>query len=90
MKVKQSLVLASAALIGAAMLLPAAAEAKGKCTVVGGQGTGLTPEIAKLMATNALGEAIASHGGKGRGKVTTKCDGMVVMATCTAKQRACK
>jgi hypothetical protein len=90
MNFKRSIALGSAALIGAALLVPAIAEAKGKCTTVGGQGTGLTPEIATLMATNALSEALASYGGKGKGKVTTKCDGMVVMATCTAKQRACK
>jgi hypothetical protein len=90
MNIKRFVALGSAALISAALLIPAVAEAKGKCMTVGGEGTGLTPEIAKLMATNALSEALASYGGKGKGKVSTKCDAMVVMATCTAKQRACK
>ncbi len=90
MLIKRYIALGCTAIVGAALLVPAVAEAKGKCTVVGGQGTGVTPEIATLMATNALSESLASYGGKGKGKVATKCDGMVVMATCTAKQRACK
>ncbi len=90
MKKLHLVALGCAALLGLGAVAPTTADAKGKCAMVGGTGTGLTPDIGKFMATAALGQAITSYGGKASGKVAMKCDANVVMTTCTAKQRACK
>jgi hypothetical protein len=79
-----------AGLVGLAALAPAPVLAKGKCVMAGGTATGLTQEIAKAMATTALGTSISNYGGKAKGKVSMSCDNNVILATCTAKQRACK
>lgn len=89
MKTLQHFALGCAAVIGLA-LIPAAAEAKAKCVMAGGTATGLTQDISKSMATAALGQSITTFGGKAKGKVSMTCDANVVMATCTARQRACK
>ena len=80
-----------AALVAAAGVVAAPVGASAaKCVKASGQGTGLTQEIAKAMATDALNLSIANYGGKGKGKVAMKCDGMQILSTCTASQRACK
>ncbi|MCL4764867.1 MAG: hypothetical protein KJZ80_01360 [Hyphomicrobiaceae bacterium] len=81
--------LGAGALIALTTLVTATAEAA-KCVMAGGSATGLTQDIAKVMATNALGQSISSYGGKASGKVAMKCDANMLMSTCTAKQRACK
>ncbi len=83
-----SLVALGAALVAGSALAPAAQAAK--CVMAGGSATGLTQDIAKDLATMALNQSIASHGGKASGKVAMKCDANMLMSTCTAKQRVCK
>jgi hypothetical protein len=61
-----------------------------KCVLAGGQGTGITPEIATNMSKIALGNAITNMGSKASGKVATKCETTLVVSTCTSRQRACK
>ena len=83
--------LGCAALLGLAATVAAPAGASAaKCAKVSGEGTGLTADIAKALATDGLNLSIANYGGKGKGKVAMKCDGMEVLATCKATQRACK
>lgn len=89
MKTSRLVALGGSALLAVAMLVPATAEAA-KCVMAGGSATGLTQDIAKTMATNALNQSISTYGGKASGKVAMKCDANVLMSTCTAKQRACK
>lgn len=67
--------------------LPAAAA---KCVKAGGQGTGITPDIAKTMSTIALANAIKNMGAKAAGKVSTTCESTLIVSTCTSYQRACK
>lgn len=86
MKIKTVLIAAAGLCVACAM--PASAA---KCVKAGGQGTGVTPEIAKTMSTIALGNAIKNMGAKGVGKVATKCESTaLVVNTCTSYQRACK
>ena len=61
-----------------------------KCVMAGGQGTGITPEIAKNMAGIALNTSITNMGAKAKGKVSTTCETALVISTCTSRQRACK
>ena len=78
----------AAAAIIAAGALPASAA---KCVKAGGQGTGITPEIAKTMSTIALANAITNIGAKASGKISTTCETTAfVVSTCTSYQRACK
>jgi len=83
--------LLTCAMLGAVAMvaMPAGANAA-KCVKVSGEGTGLTQDLAKALATDGLNISIANYGGKGKGKVMMKCDGMQVLATCKASQRACK
>jgi hypothetical protein len=77
--------------IAAALLVAASLPASAaKCVLAGGQGTGITPDIAKSMSTIALGNAITNMGAKARGKVSTTCETALVVSTCTSRQRACK
>jgi hypothetical protein len=76
----------AAAILSAGSLQASAA----KCVLAGGQGTGITPDIAKSMSTIALGNAITNMGAKARGKVSTTCEMALVVSTCTSRQRACK
>jgi hypothetical protein len=71
------------------LLLVSTADAK-SCVKAGGQGTGLTPDIAKAMATAALGNSITQYGGKAAGKASMTCKTDMVITTCNASQRACK
>jgi len=69
----------------------AAKKRPGRCSMMAGQGTGLGQDLAKQNASMAVGEAISKAGAKASGKVAYSCKGeMLVLATCTAKQRACK
>lgn len=80
------------AALAAAPLVAAAATpsmAK-KCVMAGGQGTGITTDVAKFMATAALNNSIAGAGLKAAGEVKYDCKYEVVVSNCTAKQRACK
>ena len=61
-----------------------------KCVRAGGEGTGITPEIAKSMSTIALDNAIKNMGATARGKVHTKCETTLIVSVCTSRQRACK
>jgi hypothetical protein len=81
--------LGAAALFTSGMAIVTPAEAK-RCIMAGGQGTGLTPDLARTMAAAALGQSIASYGLRAAGKISVSCDGNIIMATCSAKQRACK
>ncbi len=90
MKTLALVAMGAATALAAATFAPATADAKAKCVMAGGTATGLTQDIAKTMATNALNQSIGSYGGKAAGKVAMKCDANMVMSTCTAKQRACK
>jgi hypothetical protein len=75
-----------AAVVGAGFVSPADA----KCVKIGGEGTGLGEPIAKDQANMALAEAIKAYGGKASGKASHKCTMTLVLATCTASQKACK
>jgi hypothetical protein len=61
-----------------------------KCVLAGGQGTGITPEIATNLSKIALGNAITNMGSKASGKIATKCETTLVVSNCTSRQRACK
>ncbi len=78
-------VVAAAFLVAGSMQASAA-----KCVMAGGQGTGITPEIAKNMAGIALNTSITNMGAKAKGKVSTTCETALVISTCTSRQRACK
>ena len=84
---RKQLVASVAALIAVAVATPATAA---KCVLAGGQGTGVTPEIATSLSKIALGNAIKNMSAKPRGKVATKCETALVISTCTSRQRACK
>jgi hypothetical protein len=74
----------------AALTLSTAAHA-GKCAMSTASGVGITKEIATSMSNKALADMIAKNGEKGKGKVSTTCDGtMVVSTTCKSSQRSCK
>ncbi len=79
-------VVATSALIAASSINASAA----KCVLAGGQGTGITPEIAKNLAGIALNTSITGMGAKAKGKVSTKCETVLVISNCTSRQRACK
>jgi hypothetical protein len=78
-------IVAAAFVAGGSMQVSAA-----KCVLAGGQGTGITPEIATTMSTIALGNAVKNMGAKVSGKVATKCETTLIVSTCTSRQRACK
>ncbi len=61
-----------------------------KCVMAGGEGTGVTTDVAKFMATAALNNSIAGAGLKAAGDIKYDCKYEVVVSNCTAKQRACK
>ena len=74
----------------AAMTLATGAQA-GHCAMSKASGLGVTKEIATTMSNKALADMIAKNGEKGKGKVTTTCDGSaIVSTTCTSSQRSCK
>ena len=65
--------------------------AEAACMRVSAQGEGLTKELAQEMAKLNLEFAVASKGAKASGRVAYKCGspGMLLLTSCTAKQRAC-
>jgi len=74
----------------AAATLASGAQA-GHCAMSKASGLGVSKEIATAMSTKALSEMIAKNGEKGKGKITTTCDGTaIVSTTCTSSQRSCK
>ena len=73
----------------AALTLSTGAEA-GKCALSKASGLGATKDIATFMSNKALNDMIAKNGEKGKGKVTTTCDGLPVAMTCITSQRSCK
>jgi hypothetical protein len=80
-----------AALAAAPLVVVAATPSLAKkCVMAGGQGTGVTTDVAKFMATAALNNSIAGAGLKAAGDVKYDCKYEVVVSNCTAKQRACK
>jgi hypothetical protein len=88
MKLKHLLLsAASAAALAGIAVTPASAA---KCVLAGGQGTGITPDLAKTMSTIALDNAIKNMGAKASGKIDTKCETTLVVSTCTSRQKACK
>jgi hypothetical protein len=79
------------ALLTLAAVSVASSAQAGKCSMSTAQGIGVTKEIATFMSNKAVTDMIAKNGEKGVGKVSTSCDGtLVVSTTCTSKQRSCK
>ncbi len=48
-----------------------------------------TRAVAEFMADAALKNAIANHGWKAAGPISTKCKDDTFTTTCTARRRAC-
>jgi hypothetical protein len=86
------IIAASAAVLGLVLTAAGSADAakSSACVKAGGQGVGLGADIAKVVAGDALTEALAKGGLKGKGKVSMKCDDNPLLTTCTATQTACK
>lgn len=83
--------LAITALAAAPLLAIAASPSLAKkCVLAGGQGTGVTNDVAKFMATAALNNSISGAGLKAAGQISYDCKYELVVSSCTAKQRACK
>jgi len=79
------------ALLAAAAVLMSTGAQAAKCSVSSASGLGVTKDIATYMSNKALKDMLAKNGEKGKGKVTTTCDGsMVVSTTCISKQKSCK
>ena len=77
--------------IGLTATFTESAEAKRKsCALLGGQGSGALPEIAKDQALWQLADAAKAYGGKVAGKAKISCGYQFVVSECTAKQRYCK
>ena len=75
----------------AAAVMSFSGVASAECMKVTGKGIGVTPDIAKFMASKALKDAIGSRGLKAAGSASMTCDsGLVVMSNCSSAQRACK
>jgi hypothetical protein len=80
--------LGAAAMAGFAFA--AVTEVQAACTRVSAQGEGLTKELATEMAKINLDFAIMLKGAKGAGSVRTTCQpGILMLTSCTARQRAC-
>jgi hypothetical protein len=87
---KSKLTMALAALAIAGIGVVAASEAQAACMRISAQGEGLTKELATEMAKINLDFAIMLKGAKSSGQVRTTCaPGVLMLTTCTAKQRAC-
>jgi hypothetical protein len=68
----------------------AVAEARSRCSRVSAQGEGLTKELATEMAKINLGFSIAAKNAKASGRIHVRCSpGMLMLTSCTARQRAC-
>ncbi len=82
--------LAAGLAFGLASAVVGPADAKGKCAVLGGQGTAVLPDLAKDQALWQLADSAKAHGGKVAGKAKVTCTTQFVVSECTAKQRYCK
>lgn len=89
MKSMRRLAVGVCALAGFAAM--AVIDVQAACTRVSAQGEALTKELATEMAKINLEFTVAAKGAKSAGPVQTKCGapGMLLMTSCTAKQRAC-
>lgn len=88
MKMKSILIKGAAVAVFIAISSVQASAAK--CVMAGGEGTGVTPEIAKSLSAIALNTSITNMSAKAKGKVATTCQTTLVVSTCTSRQRACK
>ena len=88
MKIKSILIQGAA--LAAFVAFGSVQASAAKCVMAGGQGTGITPEIAKSLSGIALNTSIANMSAKAKGKVATTCETTLVVSTCTSRQRACK
>jgi hypothetical protein len=77
--------------VGVCAVAGFAVAAEARCTRTSAVGEGLTPEIAKEMAKINLDFTVSSKGAKASGPVAFKCGapGMLLLTSCTAKQRTC-
>lgn len=73
----------------ASIALASNAEAR-SCVQAGGQGTGITKEVATFMANAAMKQQMEKLGVKPSGKAKLTCTYDLVVSNCTVKQRACK
>ncbi|MBX9591347.1 MAG: hypothetical protein K2X43_18825 [Hyphomonadaceae bacterium] len=75
----------------AGFAVAAGADAQAACSRVSVKGEGVTKEIAREMAKINLDFAVSSKGAKAAGPVAYKCGapGVLLLTSCTAKQRAC-
>jgi len=88
MKSLSGLALGAAAMAGFAFV--AVSDVQAACMRVSAQGEGLTKELATEMAKINLDFANMLKGAKGAGPVRTTCQpGMLMLTSCTARQRAC-
>lgn len=83
-------ILIQGAALAAFVALSSVQASAAKCVMAGGEGTGITPEIAKSLSAIALNTSISNMGAKAKGKVATTCQTTLVVSTCTSRQRACK
>lgn len=68
-----------------------ASMAAGKCVSVGGEGIGVTKDIASFMANAAMKNSAKKHAETAKiDKVTENCAWDVVAMKCTVSGRACK
>ncbi|MFM1813420.1 MAG: hypothetical protein RLZ98_115 [Pseudomonadota bacterium] len=75
--------------LGSVFAVTGAAHAK-KCVLAGGEGTGVTQDVATFMANAALKQSMQKLGVKPSGKAKVSCKTDLVITTCVAKQRGCK
>lgn len=87
---KMQSILIQGAALAAFVVMGSVQASAAKCVMAGGQGTGVTPEIAKSLSAIALNTSISNMGAKAKGKVATACQTTLVVSTCTSRQRACK
>ncbi len=84
-------VMAAGLAFGLAVSFAGDADAKRKsCAMLGGQGTGILPEVAKDQALWQLEDAAKAYGGKVAGAAKTSCTTQLIVSECTVKQRYCK
>lgn len=88
---KITLRIAAGVCVAAVFAVAAGTEAQAACTRVSAQGEGLTKEIAREVAKINLDFAVSAKGAKSAGTVQYKCGapGMLLLTSCTAKQKAC-
>ena len=87
MKLIGYVVLPTAALAGAT-----AAEAKPakECTVIAAAGSGLTKDLAEIMANGGVKTIADSRGYTGEGPTKMTCTNGTILVECRAQRRVCK